>query len=193
MSWRKSLAAASLALLGFTSGVSAQSGTLEQVRQRGTLQCGVSTGLYGFSFQQDGKWAGFDVDFCRAVAAAVLGNPDRVSFVPLSAAERFEALKSGKIDILSRNSTWTLQREAELGLVFAGVIFHDGQGFMVRRSANITSALELGGKKVCVQAGTTSQNVAAITSPPMRCRWRSRFSRIPPAPLRASPKVNARR
>jgi general L-amino acid transport system substrate-binding protein len=160
MSWRKSLTAASLVLLGLASGASAQTGTLEQVRQRGTLQCGVSMGLYGFSFQQDGKWAGFDVDFCRAVAAAVLGNADRVSFLPLSASERFEALKSGRIDILSRNSTWTLQREAELGLIFAGVLFHDGQGFMVRKNANITSALELGGKKVCVQAGTTSQNVA---------------------------------
>lgn len=160
MSWRIKLAAFSLVLLGFSASAQAQTGTLEQVRQRGSLQCGVSTGLNGFSIQQDGKWTGFDVDFCRAVAAAVLGNPDRVTFVPLSAAERFDALKSGRIDILSRNSTWTLQREAELGLIFSAVLFHDGQGFMVRRSASITSALELGGRRVCVQAGTTSQNVA---------------------------------
>ncbi len=160
MSWRITFAAVALAVLGLGEPARAQSGTLEQVRQRGTLQCGVSTGLYGFSFQQDGKWAGFDVEFCRALAAAVLGSPDRVSFTPLSAAERFDALKSGRIDILSRNSTWTLQREAELGLIFAGVLFHDGQSFMVRRSANVTSALELGGKRVCVQAGTTSENTA---------------------------------
>ncbi len=157
---RLALAALSLAVLSLVRPAEAQTGTLDQVRQRGTLQCGVSTGLYGFSFQQDGKWAGFDVEFCRALAAAVLGNPDRVSYVPLSAAERFDALRSGKIDILSRNSTWTLQREAELGLIFAGVLFHDGQGFMVRRSAAITSALELGGKRVCVQAGTTSEHTA---------------------------------
>jgi general L-amino acid transport system substrate-binding protein len=160
MSWRIKLAAFLLSLLGFSASALAQTGTLEQVRQRGSLQCGVSTGLNGFSIQQDGKWTGFDVEFCRAVAAAVLGNPDRVTFVPLSAAERFDALKSGRIDILSRNSTWTLQREAELGLIFSAVLFHDGQGFMVRRSANITSALELGGRRVCVQAGTTSLNVA---------------------------------
>lgn len=160
MSLRTKLAAFLLIFLGLALPARAQTGTLEQVRQRGSLQCGVSTGLYGFSFQQDGKWSGFDVDFCRAVAAAVLGSADRVTFVPLSAAERFEALKSGRIDILSRNSTWTLQREAELGLLFAAVLFHDGQGFMVRRSLGIGSALELGGKKVCVQAGTTSQNAA---------------------------------
>ncbi|OYU49340.1 MAG: amino acid ABC transporter substrate-bindnig protein [Rhizobiales bacterium PAR1] len=160
MPWRTKLAALSLAFLGLALPAQAQTATLEQVRQRGSLQCGVSTGLYGFSFQQDGKWAGFDVDFCRALAAAVLGSPDRVNFVPLSAAERFDALKSGRIDILSRNSTWTLQREAELGLLFAAVLFHDGQSFMVHRSQNITSALELVGKKVCVQAGTTSQNTA---------------------------------
>ncbi len=160
MSWRTTFAALALVLLGFGQSAQAQGSTLDQVRQRGTLQCGVSTGLYGFSFQQDGKWAGFDVDFCRALAAAVLGSPDRVSYVPLSAAERFDALKGGRIDILSRNSTWTLQREAELGLIFAAVLFHDGQSFMVRRSSAITSALELGGKRVCVQAGTTSENTA---------------------------------
>jgi general L-amino acid transport system substrate-binding protein len=160
MHWRTWLAALALTCLGWAPPAQAQTATLDQVRQRGSLQCGVSTGLYGFSFQQDGRWAGLDVDFCRAVAAAVLGDPDRVSFVPLSAAERFEALRSGRIDVLSRNSTWTLQREAELGLLFAAVVFHDGQGFMVHRRENLTSALELGGKRVCVQAGTTSQAAA---------------------------------
>lgn len=164
MSWRHRIAALIFGLAGLVAAAlpaAAQSGTLEQVRQRGSLQCGVSTGLYGFSFQRpDGSWAGFDVDFCRALAAAVLGNPDKVTYVPLSAAERFEALARGRIDILSRNTTWTLQREADLGLLFAAVLFHDGQGFMVQRSQNMASALELGGKKVCVQAGTSSENAA---------------------------------
>jgi general L-amino acid transport system substrate-binding protein len=152
------LAAAALAI----SSAPAQAQTLEQVRQRGALNCGVSTGLIGFSDRgADGAWTGFDVDFCRAVAAAVLGDPAKVSFTPLSAAERFDALRQGRIDVLSRNTTWTLQREAELGLIFAGALFHDGQGFMVRRALNVASALELGGRKVCVQAGTTSVGVAA--------------------------------
>jgi general L-amino acid transport system substrate-binding protein len=127
------------------------------VKQRGMLNCGVSTGLIGFSDRRpDGNWAGFDVDFCRAVAAVVLDDPAKVAYVPLSATERFEALRAGRIDILSRNTTWTLQREAELGLAFTAITFHDGQGFMVRRDANLTSALELDGKRVCVQAGTTA-------------------------------------
>jgi general L-amino acid transport system substrate-binding protein len=157
--WFRRLALAAAAAFTVGSGASAQQGgTLEQVRQRGMLNCGVSTGLIGFSNHgASGQWAGFDVDFCKAVAAAVLGDPARVAYVPLSAAERFDALRQGRIDVLSRNSTWTLQREAELGLLFAGVIFHDGQGFMVKRSLNIASALDLDKRKVCVQAGTTAQ------------------------------------
>lgn len=136
----------------------AAAGTLDTVKQRGTLQCGVSEGLYGFSEKNDqGQWAGFDVDFCRAVAGAIFDDPSKVSFVPLSASERFEALRSGKVDLLSRNSTWTLEREASLGLAFAGINFHDGQGFMVMRSLNKDSALDLEGAKVCVEAGTTTQ------------------------------------
>jgi general L-amino acid transport system substrate-binding protein len=140
----------------------AGAGMLETVKQRGTVQCGVSEGLYGFSERNgQGEWSGFDVDFCRALAAAVLDDPAKVTFVPLSAGERFEALRAGRIDLLSRNSTWTLEREAGLGLAFAGVTYHDGQGFMVMRDLNVTSALELDRAKICVEAGTTSQlNVA---------------------------------
>lgn len=137
---------------------SAQAGTLDQVKQRGTLECGVSEGLNGFSDKDaQGRWSGFDVDFCRAVAAAVLGDAAKVNFTPLSASERFEALKAGKVDLLSRNSTWTLGREAELGLAFAGITYHDGQGFLVARSLGVDGALALDKAKVCVEAGTTTQ------------------------------------
>jgi general L-amino acid transport system substrate-binding protein len=135
----------------------ARAGTLDTVRQRGALSCGVSTGLLGFSQRDDkGVWAGFDVDFCRAIAAAIFNDPSKVTFVPLSAAERFEALRNGQLDVLSRNSTWTLERESALGLLFAGITYHDGQGFMVMRRPTALSALELDGAKVCVQSGTTS-------------------------------------
>lgn len=138
-----------------------RAGTLEDVKARGTLACGVNQGLAGFATKgADGTWRGFDVDYCRAVAAAVLGDPAKVGFVPVSAAERFDVLKSGKIDMLSRNSTWTLEREG-LGLLFAGIGFHDGQGFLVLRHPDVTSPLELGGAKICVQAATTAPaNVA---------------------------------
>jgi general L-amino acid transport system substrate-binding protein len=133
-------------------------GTLDAVRQRGELRCGVSDGLPGFSERASGgEWAGFDVDFCRAVAGAVFNDPAKVTFVPLSAAERFDALRSDRIDLLSRNSTWTLEREAGQGLAFAGITFHDGQGFMVRRRRDVSSALELDRAKICVATGTTTQ------------------------------------
>lgn len=153
-----------LGLVGFVMAACvaapASAGTLETVKQRGTLVCGVSQGLLGFSEQKpDGSWSGFDVDFCRAVAAVVLNDATKVSYVPLSALERFNALKAGKVDLLSRNSTWTLEREAGLELLFTGINFHDGQGFMVRRDSKTVSALELDKAKVCVQAGTTNANV----------------------------------
>jgi general L-amino acid transport system substrate-binding protein len=136
----------------------ALAGTLDAVRQRGVLQCGVSEGLFGFSERNDrGEWSGFDVDFCRAVAGAIFDDRSKVSFMPLSAGDRFDALRDGRVDLLSRNSTWTLEREAGLGLAFAGIIYHDGQGFMVMRGLNATSALELDRAKVCVETGTTSQ------------------------------------
>ena len=133
-------------------------GTLETVTQRGAVQCGVSEGLFGFSEQNSrGEWSGFDVDFCRAIAGAIFDDPTKVTFVPLSASERFNALRAGRVDLLSRNSTWTLEREAGLGLAFAGITYHDGQGFMVMRDSKATSALELDGAKVCVETGTTSE------------------------------------
>lgn len=133
-------------------------GTLDDVRQRGVVRCGVSEGLYGFSERNaQGDWSGFDVDFCRAVAGAIFDDRSKVSFEPLSASERFVALRSGRIDLLSRNSTWTLEREAGLGLAFAGITYHDGQGFMIARSLDATSALELDKAKICVETGTTTQ------------------------------------
>lgn len=136
----------------------AMAGTLDTVKQRGTLQCGVSEGVLGFSAKDaQGNWSGFDVDFCRAVAAAILGDPGKVAFTPLSASERFDALKASKVDLLARNSTWTLGREAELGLAFAGITYHDGQGFLAKRSLKVDSALSLDKAKICVEAGTTTQ------------------------------------
>ena len=135
--------------------VSAQ--TLKTIKERGSLACGVSQGLAGFSARDDkGAWSGFDVDFCRALAAAIFNDAGKVQYVPLSAADRFNALKAGTIDVLSRNTTWTLSRETALGLSFAGVTYFDGQGFLLRTSLKIESALELGDKSVCTQTGTTT-------------------------------------
>jgi general L-amino acid transport system substrate-binding protein len=131
--------------------------TLAAMKQRGALVCGVSEGILGFSFQTPTGWAGFDVDLCRALAAAVFDDPAKVRYVPLNAAARFAALQSGQIDVLSRNSTWTMSRETELKLVFPAVTYYDGQGFLVRRARNATSALELDNIKVCVQGGTTTE------------------------------------
>jgi general L-amino acid transport system substrate-binding protein len=132
--------------------------TLKAVKERGTLNCGVSQGLLGFSSMDDKKaWTGFDVDICRALAAAIFGDPAKVTFTPLDAADRFTALQSNKIDVLSRNSTWTMSRESSLGLMFAGVAYYDGQGFLLRRDAGIDTALQLGGKTVCTQTGTTTE------------------------------------
>jgi len=147
------LAGAAVALSAH--GASAQ--TLKTVKDRGELVCGVSRGLQGFSTPDaGGKWTGFDVDFCRAVAAAVLNDPAKVKFVPLSPEDRFTALSSGSIDVLSRNSTWTLDREAKQKLLFGAITYYDGQGFLVPVTRNVNSALELDGSKVCVQAGTTN-------------------------------------
>ena len=138
--------------------VAAQSQTLKAVQDRGSLICGVNPGLEGFASKDaNGQWSGFDVDFCRAVAAAVFNDPSKVEFVPLSASDRFEALKNKQIDVLSRNSTWTMGREGDNGVVFAGVTYYDGQGFLVPKAKNFQSALELDGSKVCVQPGTTTE------------------------------------
>ena len=135
----------------------AASPTLLAVKARGSLVCGVNEGLPGFSnVDERGMWTGFDVDFCRAIAAAIFGDPKKVKLVPLSADARFQALQDGKIDVLARNSTWTMGREAEFGLTFVGATYYDGQGFMVPRALRVNSALQLDGAKVCVQSGTTT-------------------------------------
>jgi general L-amino acid transport system substrate-binding protein len=140
----------------------ATAGTLQDVKAKGFVQCGVSQGLPGFSNPDEkGNWTGLDVDLCRAVAAAIFGDPNKVKFTPLSAKERFTALQSGEVDLLSRNTTWTMQRDTALGLNFAGVNYYDGQGFMVRKSLGVTSALQLNGAAVCTNTGTTTElNVA---------------------------------
>ena len=125
----------------------AQAGTLDDVKKRGYLQCGVSTGLAGFAMPgADGEWTGFDVDFCRAIAAAVFGDAKAVKFTPLTNKERFTALQSGEIDVLSRNTTWTFSRDVNLGLEFAAVNYYDGQGFLVpaRNSELLRWCLEHG-------------------------------------------------
>jgi general L-amino acid transport system substrate-binding protein len=146
---------------GLTSQAAAQQ-TLKTVQDRGMLSCGVSQGLPGFSAPDDkGNWTGLDVDFCRAIAAAVLNDPTKVKFVPTSAKDRFTALQSGEIDVLSRNTTWTISRDTSLGANFTGVTYYDGQGFMVKKSLKVNSALELNSASVCVQTGTTTeQNLA---------------------------------
>jgi general L-amino acid transport system substrate-binding protein len=149
---------AATAAFAFAAVGSADAQTLKTVQDRGKLVCGVSQGIAGFSIKDDkGEWSGFDVDFCRALAAAIFNDPSKVEYVPLTAAERFDALKDKKIDVLSRNSTWTMGREEDSGLVFAGVTYYDGQAFMVPKARNATSALELDGSKVCIQKGTTSE------------------------------------
>jgi general L-amino acid transport system substrate-binding protein len=133
--------------------------TLDAVRERGVLRCGVNTGLPGFSAPQpDGTWRGFDVDICRAIAAAVLQSPDRVTFVPLSTRARFPALAAGEIDVLARNTTWTFARDTQTGARFVGISYYDGQGFLVAKRKGLRSALQLDGAKVCVQPGTTSED-----------------------------------
>ena len=145
-------------LLLCVAGVAQGQSTLDAVKSKGFVQCGVNTGLAGFS-QPDSKgmWKGLDVDLCRAVAAAVFGDAAKVRYTPLTAQQRFTALQSGEVDILSRNTTWTVTRDTSLGLNFAGVNFYDGQGFMVPKKLNVKSAKQLNGATVCVQPGTTTE------------------------------------
>jgi len=131
--------------------------TLKRTVRRGEVLCGVNKGLPGFSIPDDkGNWTGFDVDFCRAVAAAIFDDPNKAKFIPLDASERFKELQSRKVDILSRNSTWSMSRETNYDLYFPAVAYYDGEGFMLPRARNIDSALDLNGSKVCVQAETTT-------------------------------------
>ena len=159
MKFTKAIVAA--AALSFI-GVTAQAQTLEAVKSRGHVLCGVSQGLPGFSNPDDkGNWTGIDVDVCRAVGVAIFGSDGKVKYVPLSAKERFTALQSGEIDVLSRNTTWTFTRDNSLGLEFVGVNYYDGQGFMVPKSLGVKSAKELSGAAVCTNTGTTTElNVA---------------------------------
>lgn len=154
---KKSVFLATVAAAGVAGGVvSAQ--TLEQVQSAGVLKCGVSTGLPGFAAPNaSGEWEGFDVDMCRAVAAAVLGDPMAVEFVPTTTQTRFTVLASGEIDMLARNTTWTFSRDVDLKQEFTGVNYYDGQGFMVPTDLGVSSALELDGATVCIQTGTTTE------------------------------------
>jgi len=132
--------------------------TMESIKKKGEVSCGVNTALGGFGIAgSDGKWTGFDVDYCRAIAAAALGDANKVRYVPLSAAQRFTALQSGEIDVLARNTTWTMSRDTQLGTTFGATNFFDGQGFLVPKSLKVKSAKQLKGATICVQSGTTTE------------------------------------
>ena len=152
------LTAVATATATLTLAGAAYAGILEDVKAKGFLQCGANTGLAGFAAPNDkGEWEGFDIDYCRALAAAVFGDPSKVKFTPLTAKERFTALQSGEVDVLARNTTWTFTRDVNLGLTFVGVNYYDGQGFMVRKDLGIKSAKELDGASVCIATGTTTE------------------------------------
>ncbi len=154
---RKSVILGAVAAAGLMAGV-ASAGTLDDVRAKGFVQCGVSTGVAGFAFTDaNGEWDGFDVTMCRAVAAAVFGDPKAIKFTPTTGKTRFTALASGEIDVLFRNTTWTYSRDVDLKFTFLGVNYYDGQGFMVPRGLGVTSATELDGATVCIQTGTTTE------------------------------------
>ena len=147
-----------LLVLAIVAAPALAQSTLDNVRAKGFVQCGVNTGLAGFSLPDSkGVWRGIDVDLCRAVAAAVFGDANKVRYTPLTSQQRFTAIQSGEVDILARNTTWTLARDSSLGLNFVGVNYYDGQGFVVHRRLNVKSARQLNGATVCVQPGTTNE------------------------------------
>jgi general L-amino acid transport system substrate-binding protein len=155
---KRIVASAILGLILGAAGNAEAGQTLDNIKGKGQLVCGVSTGTAGFAMaDSQGAFKGLDVDVCHALSAAIFGAPDKVRYVPLSAPQRFTALQSGEVDVLSRNTTWTLQREASLGLVFAPITFYDGQGFIVAKKLGIKSAKELSGATICVQPGTTTE------------------------------------
>jgi general L-amino acid transport system substrate-binding protein len=156
---RINVIAATAAVLALGAAGQAEAGpTLDAVKAKGFVQCGSNTGLAGFGGPDEaGNWSGFDVDYCRAVAAAIFGDGNAVKFTPLTAKERFTALQSGEVDLLARNTTWTMSRDTSLGLNFVGASYYDGQGFMVKKGLGVSSALELSGATVCVQTGTTTE------------------------------------
>ena len=154
---KKSVFIGALTVAGLAAGAAA-AGTLDDVKARGKLNCGVTTGLVGFAAPDaNGVWKGFDVAVCRAVAAAVLGDPMAIEFVPTTGKTRFTALASGEVDMLARNTTWTFSRDVDLKFEFAGVNYYDGQGFMVPKALGVSSAKELDGATVCIQTGTTTE------------------------------------
>ncbi|WP_391481058.1 amino acid ABC transporter substrate-binding protein [Nereida sp. NH-UV-3] len=154
---KKTVFLGALTLSGLAA-VAASAGTLDDVKARGIMNCGVTTGVPGFAApNSSGEWEGFDVDVCRAVAAAVLGDPTAVEFVPTTGKTRFTALASGEIDMLARNTTWTFSRDVDLKFDFIGVNYYDGQGFMVPKELGVSSAKELDGATVCIQTGTTTE------------------------------------
>jgi general L-amino acid transport system substrate-binding protein len=158
MTAKLKLACLAGAMCAVTSTAAFAGARVDAIKARGELICGVNTGLGGFSIADStGKWVGLDADICRAVAAALLGDGNKVKFVPLNAQQRFTAVQSGEVDLLSRNTTWTLTRDTQLGLNFAATTYYDGQGFMVPKSLNVTSAKQLAGASVCVQPGTTTE------------------------------------
>ena len=154
---RKSVFLGALTVAGLAAGMSSAA-TIDDVKARGSLKCGSNEGLAGFAAPDaNGVWDGFDVSLCRAIAAAVLGDPQAVEFVPLTSQTRFTALAAGEVDVLIRNSTWTYSRDTDLKLDFMGVNYYDGQGFMVRKDLGVTSAKDLDGATVCIQTGTTTE------------------------------------
>ncbi len=158
---KKLVSLALAASMGFTA-TAAFADTLEDVKAKGYLQCGVTGGVAGFSAPDaNNNWTGLEVDYCRAVAAAIFNDPDKVRYTPLTSTERFAALSSGEIDVLSRTTTWTMSRDTQLGINFAGTMFYDGQGFMVRAADGITSAKDLSGAAICIEQGTTTELNAA--------------------------------
>jgi general L-amino acid transport system substrate-binding protein len=140
------------------SGPAQAGDTLTRIKARKNLKCGVSEGILGLSMQdQNGRWSGMDVDFCRALGAVALGDPEKVSYVPLTAAARFSALKAGEVDVLVRNTTWTLEREAVLEILFTGILYYGGQGFLVSKSSGVQELSQLNGATICVVKGTTHE------------------------------------
>jgi general L-amino acid transport system substrate-binding protein len=159
MSMKRAIASITLGIAASlaVTAASAQA-TLDNVKKKGFLQCGSNSGLAGFGLPDaQGNWTGLDVEFCRAISAAIFNDPTKVRFIPLSAKDRFTALQSGEIDVLSRNSTWTMSRDTQLGLNFPVVNYYDGQGFMVRKKLGVSSALEFNGASICTQQGTTTE------------------------------------
>ena len=154
----KSVFLGTIAAVALVAGAASAQSTLEAVKARGELVCGSNTGLTGFGAPDaNGAWQGFDVSLCRAIAAAVLGDPNKVKFVPTTGETRFTSLASGEVDLLARNSTWTFSRDSELAFDFVAVNYYDGQGFMVKKELGVTSAKELDGATVCIQTGTTTE------------------------------------